>query len=100
MAILAEEQSLEAKGLPMRCRLDSQAGPDVPDPALALQQIQQQLAAHQQAWAERLTRDPAAFAQLEPQIHEAFGQLADRLAASLLAQAARQQVVAEAAKKK
>jgi len=84
----------------MRCRLDSQAGPDVPEPALTLEQIQQQLAAHQKAWAEQLARDPAAFAQLEPQIHKAFGHLADQLAASLLAQAAQQQAVADAAKKK
>lgn len=84
----------------MRFRLDSPAGSDVPEPARALQQIQQQLAAHQQAWAEQLARDPAAFSQLEAQIHQAFGQLADRLVASLLAQAARQPALAQAAKKK
>jgi hypothetical protein len=84
----------------MRFRLDSQAGPDVAEPTLTLQQIQQQLAAHQKAWAEQLARDPARFAQLEPQIHHAFGQLADQLAASLLAHAAQQQALAEAAKKK
>jgi hypothetical protein len=84
----------------MRFRLDSQAGSDVPEPAQALQQIQQQLAAHQRAWAEQLARDPAAFAQLEPQIHQAFEQLADRLVASLLAQAAQQQALDQAAKKK
>jgi hypothetical protein len=84
----------------MRCRLDSQVGSDVPEPAQALQQIQQQLAAHHQAWAEQLARDPAAFAQLEAQIHQAFGQLADRLAASLLAAAAQQPALAQAAQKK
>jgi hypothetical protein len=39
-------------------------------------------------------------AQLEPQIHQAFGQLADRLVASLLAHAAQQPALAEQAKKK
>ena len=84
----------------MRIRLDSQAAADVPGPALALHQIQQQLAAHQRAWSEQLARDPAAFALLEAQIHQAFGQLADRLVASLLAQAAQQLALAQAAEKK
>jgi hypothetical protein len=84
----------------MRFRLDSHAGPDVSDPGQALAQIQQQLAAQEQTWAEQLARDPAAFAQLEPQIHLLFGRLADRLAASLLAHAAQQQALVEAAKKK
>ena len=97
--MLSEEQRTDARGFRMRFRLDSQAGPDVPQPARALQQIQQQLADHQQAWAAQLARDPAAYAQLEPQIHAAFGQLADQLAASLLAQAAQQQILAAAAKK-
>ena len=100
MANLAEEQWLDAKGLPMRFHLDSHAGPDVSDPGQALAQIQQQLAAQQQTWADQLARDPAAFAQLEPQIHLVFGQLADRLVASLLAHAAQQQALVEAAKKK
>jgi hypothetical protein len=47
-----------------------------------------------------LARDPAAFAHLEPLIHQAFDQLADRLVASLLAHAAQQPPLAEAAKKK
>jgi hypothetical protein len=84
----------------MRFRRDSHIGPDLPAPAEALEQIQQQLAVQQQGWAEQLARDPAAFAHLEPQIHHAFGQLADRLVASLLAHAAQQQALAEAAKKK
>ena len=84
----------------MRFRLDSKAGPDVPPPDQALQQIHAHLAAQQQAWADQLAADPAAFAQLEPQIHLAFGQLADHLVASLLAHAARQRALAQAAKKK
>lgn len=84
----------------MRFRLDSQAGPDVPTPAKALEQIHAQLADQQARWAEQLARDPAAFALLEPQIHLAFGQLADQLVASLLAHAAGQPALTEAAKKK
>ena len=84
----------------MRFRRDSPSGPDLPTPAQTLEQIQQQLLAQQQAWTQQLDRDPAAFAQLEPQIHRAFGQLADQLAASLLAHAAQQPALAEAAKKK
>jgi hypothetical protein len=84
----------------MRFRLDSQAGPTIPTPGKALEQIHAHLTAQQALWAEQLTRDPAAFAVLEPQIHLAFGKLADQLVASLLAHAAQQQPLADAAKKK
>jgi hypothetical protein len=84
----------------MRIRLDSQTGPAVPPPDKALELIHAHLAAQQALWAEQLARDPAAFAALEPQIHLAFGQLADQLVASLLAHAAQQQPLADAAKKK
>lgn len=84
----------------MRIRSDSQTGPDLPTPDQALQQIHTQLQAQQALWAEQLARDPAAFGQLEAHIHQAFGQLADRLVASLLAHAAQQQALAEAAQKK
>ena len=84
----------------MRIRSDSQAGPDVPTPDKALQQIHTQLQTQQARWAEQLARDPATFAQLEAQIHQAFGHLADRLVASLLAHAAQQQALAAAAQKK
>jgi hypothetical protein len=84
----------------MRIRLDSKTGPDVPEPTEALTQIQQQLAVQQQTWTDRLALDPAAFAQLEHEVHLAFGQLADRLVASLLAQAAQATALVEQAKKK
>lgn len=84
----------------MRIRLDGQTGPDVPKPTTALAQIQQHLAVQQQTWSDRLALDPAAFAQLEHEVHLAFGQLADRLVASLLAQAAQTSALAEQAKKK
>ena len=84
----------------MHLRLDSQTGPDVPTLAKALEQIHSRLADQQALWAEQLTSDPATFALLEPQIHLAFGQLADQLVASLLAHAAAQQPLAEGVKKK
>ena len=84
----------------MRIRSDSQTGPDLPTPDQALQQIHTQLQAQQALWAEQLARDPASFAQLEPQIHRAFRQLADHCAASLLAHAAAQPPCAAAAQKK
>jgi hypothetical protein len=84
----------------MRVRLDSQQGPEVPSPDQAIEHIRDHLAAQQQLWAEQLARDPAAFATLEPQIHRAFGKLADQLVASLLAHAAGQQPLADAAQKK
>ena len=98
--MLVKEQRPDAKGLTMHVRHNSKDGPSVAEPGQALEQIQRQLTRQQQAWAEQLARDPAAFAQLEPQIHQAFGQLADQLAASLLGHAARQQALAAAAQKK
>jgi hypothetical protein len=84
----------------MRIRLDSQTGPAVPTPETALEIIHSHLTAQQALWADQLACDHAAFAALEPQIHLAFGKLADQLVASLLAHAAQQQPLADAAKKK
>jgi hypothetical protein len=84
----------------MKFRLGSKSGPPVPPLEQSLQDIQASLAQQQQRWAEQLARDPAAFAQLEPQIHLAFQQFADRCAASLLAHAAAQPACAGAAQKK
>jgi hypothetical protein len=84
----------------MRFRFNSQTGPAVPTPDQALELIHSHLATQQALWADQLAREPAAFAALEPQIHLAFGKLADQLVASLLAHAAQQQPLADAAKKK
>jgi hypothetical protein len=84
----------------MRFRFQSQTGPAVPTPDQALQQIHTRLASQQALWAEQLARDPAALARLEVQVHHAFAQLADRMAAGLLAHAAAQPALTEAAKKK
>lgn len=84
----------------MRVRLNSQTGAEVPAPQTTLAQIHEQLLAQQQGWADQLANDPASFAHLEPQVHQAFQQLADRLVASLLAHAAQQPALQEQAKKK
>jgi hypothetical protein len=84
----------------MKVRLGSKSGPPAPPLEQSLREIQASLAQQQKRWAEQLARDPAAFAQLEPQIHLAFQQFADRCAASLLAHAAAQPACADAAQKK
>src|SRR5436305_8396833 len=83
----------------MKFRLNSKSGQEVPSLEKTLQDIQVSLAEQQKRWAEQLARDPASFAQLEPQIHLAFQQLADHCAASLLAHAGAQPACADAAKK-
>ena len=83
----------------MKFRVGAKSGDEASAPDQALQETQASLAQQQKLWAEQLARDPAAFAQLEPRIHLAFQQLADRCAASLLAHAA-QPACADAAEKK
>ena len=58
----------------MKFRLGSKSGQEVPPLQQSLLDIQAVLAQQQQQWAEQLARDPAAFVQLEPQIHRAFQQ--------------------------
>ena len=84
----------------MKFRFGSKSGEPIPAPDQALLEIQASLAQQQNLWAEQLAQDPASFAQLEPQIHLAFQQLADRCAASLLARAAALPVCGDAAQKK
>ena len=84
----------------MKFRLGGKSGSEVPSLEQSLQDVQASLAEQQKRWAEQLARDPASFAQLEPQIHLAFQQHADLCAASLLAHAAAHPDCADAAKKK
>jgi len=81
-------------------RFRSKSGEAVPPTREALAGIQTQLQQQQQLWADRLAQDPACFATLEQEIHLRFGLLADQLVASLLAGAAAQPALSEAAKKK
>ena len=84
----------------MKFRFGSKAGQQVPPLEQSLQEIQASLAVQQKQWADLLAKDPAAFAQLEPHVHQAFQQLADRCAAGLLAHAAAQPACGDAAQKK
>jgi uncharacterized membrane-anchored protein YhcB (DUF1043 family) len=84
----------------MKFRFGSKSGEQVPLLDQSLQEIQGALAQQQQQWSERLANDPTTFAQLEPEIHNAFQHLADRCAAGLLVHAAAQAACADAAKKK
>lgn len=81
-------------------RFRNKSGEAVPPAQEALAGIQSQLQQLQQLWAQRLAQDPSCFAGLEQEVHLRFGQLADQLVASLLAGAAGQPALQEAAKKK
>jgi hypothetical protein len=81
-------------------RFRSKSGEAVPPTQEALADIQSKLQQQQQRWAQRLAQDPGCFATLEQEVHLHFGQLADQLVASLLAGAAGQPALAQAAKKK
>jgi hypothetical protein len=84
----------------MLFRFGSKEGDRLPSHQQALQEIQTLLLQHQQSWAQKLAEDPACFATLEHEIHRCFGQLADRLTASLVATTAEQPALGEAAQKK
>ena len=84
----------------MKFCLGSKSGQPVLPLEQSLQEIQASLAVQQKQWADLLAKDPAAFAQLEPHVHQVFQQLADRCAAGLLAHAATQPACGDAAQKK
>jgi len=84
----------------MKFRFGSKGGDEVAGLEQSLRDLQSQLGEHQKRWAEQLTADPSAFADLEAQVHLTFKQLADRCTAGLLAHAARQPACADAAQKK
>jgi hypothetical protein len=71
----------------MEIRSQSKTGPPVPALAELPAELSQQLDAVKQQWLDQLNRDPASFARLELEIHDHFRRLADRVTASLLAEA-------------
>jgi hypothetical protein len=71
----------------MEIRSQSHTGPLVPPLAEIPAKLSQQLDAVKQQWLDQLNRDPASFARLELEIHDHFRLLADRMTASLLAEA-------------
>jgi hypothetical protein len=84
----------------MRFQFGKKPAEEIPALGQSLTDLQSALAEKQRLWAEQLSRDPASFPQLEQQIHLAFGQLADRCAAGLLAHAATAPACPDAAEKK
>jgi hypothetical protein len=84
----------------MKFRFGDQSGTAVPPLEQSLEDLRTSLAQQQKQWAEQIARDPACFAQLEPQIHQAFQAFADRCAAALLAHASAQPACADASQKK
>jgi uncharacterized membrane-anchored protein YhcB (DUF1043 family) len=84
----------------MKFLFGAKSGKEVLPLQQSLEELQARLAEQQKQWADQLAKDPASFAHLEQQIHQAFQQLADRCAASLLAHAAGQPACANAAQKK
>jgi hypothetical protein len=84
----------------MEVRMESKKGSVVSgiDPVLA--EIQQRLQAHPSEWLKALEQNPGGLANLEQEIHRTFAQMADRVVAGLLAQAAADPGFADAAEKK
>ena len=81
-------------------RFGSKSGDTVPPAQQTVEDIYTKLGERQQLWADLLARNPAAFADLEQEIHSCFGQFADLLVASLLAAAAEQPALGQSAQKK
>ena len=84
----------------MEIRMDSKKAPPLKGIEPVLAEIQQRLQARPKEWLKALQENPAAFANLEKEIHHAFEQMADRVVAGLLAQATAPGEFADAAKKK
>jgi len=62
---------------------------DGPPPALTdvTAQVDSQIQVKQKQWLDRLAGDPARFAEVEQEVHDTFGKLADHTVAALLAEA-------------
>ena len=71
----------------MEIHTSSRTGSLVPSLADVTARLSQQTEATKQQWLDRLTNDPASFAQIEVEIHDHFRGLADQMTASILAQA-------------
>jgi hypothetical protein len=84
----------------MEIRMDSKQAAVVKGIAPVLAEIQQRLRSHPSEWLKTLQENPAAFANLEREVHRVFEQMADRVVAGLLAQATEPAAFADAAKKK
>jgi hypothetical protein len=84
----------------MEVRVQGKCGPVVNNVDDVLRQVQQQLQDRQGQWVAQLRCQPAKFADLEAQIHRTFQELADQVAAGVLAQVTASADFAKDAKKK
>ena len=71
----------------MEIRNQSKTGPGVPPLAEITATLSHQIDDMKQRLLDRLNHDPASFAQIEFEIHDRFGRLADQMTASILAEA-------------
>ena len=84
----------------MEVRMESKKGAVVTGLDPVLTQIQQRLRSRPQEWLAALQRDPEKFVDVEREIHRAFAQMADQVAAGLLAAATADGDFAKTAQKK
>ena len=84
----------------MEVRVNSHTGKPLKGIEPVLAEIHKGLQSHPQQWLRRLQENPAGFADLEKQVHQAFQAMADQLVAGLLAQATSGEEFAGHAKKK
>jgi len=84
----------------MDVRMGSKTGSVVSGIDGVLTEIQARLQADPPSWLKSLEQNPSEFAKLEQEVHQAFSRMADRLVASLLAQATADSSFAESAQKK
>jgi hypothetical protein len=67
--------------------------------AQILANVDKQLKALKDAWAQRLNDDPASFGKVELEVHQRMQQAADQIVAGLLSQIGQQQSLEDACKK-
>ena len=84
----------------MEVRMGSKTGCVVSGIEGVLAEIQARLQADPKAWLKTLEQNPSEFTKLEQEVHQTFSGMADRLIASLLAQATADSGFADAAQKK
>ena len=88
------------KGLAMEVRTQSKKGRKVPDLSELGDRIAAEVRQQQKDWLRQLIEQPTRFGELEVRVHQAFQDIADRVVASLLAQATPASPALDDAKKK
>ena len=83
----------------MDVQLQAPDGTRIPPWADVTARLARQLDEDQQAWLQRLLKDPHQFGHVEATIHQHFAGLADQLVASLLAELGRRGALETPSKK-